>query len=487
MSIQESLPQEPMRLPPFLADVTRLISETGAEARIDPEVQKAFPDLLPMHRLKMGKGLPKHEKLKVGVVLSGGQAPGGHNVICGVFDALKRCNPETEVFGFLGGPQGVISGEMKELTDSFLLPYRNTGGFDMIGSGRTKIETEEQFVSACKTLSSFDGLIIIGGDDSNTNAAVLAEHIKSHGGTTTVVGVPKTIDGDLQTEELQISFGFDTATKLYSELIGNIQRDALSAKKYYHFIRLMGRAASHVTLECALQCHPNYAFIAEEVKANGWTLNRCAKELADLVRARAKEGKHYGVVLIPEGLIEVVPTDAQAVEALPEHVRSMVQGNLDPHGNLEVSHIETEKLLIALVEEELQDKDFHPLAHYYGYEGRCGYPTRFDATYCYALGHIAALLVNDKRSGYMACVTHLEKPIEEWGGIGIPIPSLFTYEMRKGTRKPVIEKALVKLDSAPFKSFASQREAWKLSDIYNQVGPTQFFGKNAWESPLILT
>lgn len=477
----------------------------------DPKVKSLFPHTSGQPLLRAKKSSKRSSKpLKVGVVLSGGQASGGHNVITGLYDALKHMHPDSKLFGFLGGPGGIVSGKNKELTAEVLDPYRNQGGFEMIGSGRTKIETPEQFQGALVAVQKLelDGLVIIGGDDSNTNAAVLAEHFKKHGCATRVVGVPKTIDGDLKNAYVATSFGFDTACKVYSEMIGNIARDAVSAKKYYHFIKLMGRSASHVTLECALSTCPNLTFIGEEVGAKKMTLKQIVGEIADLVCKRADMGKSYGVILIPEGLIEFIPEIAVLIRelnqilaqgvtkesvaekltpasracfsGLSEKIQHQLLVNRDPHGNVHVSLIETERFLMELVEKELEARafksKFFPVPHFLGYEGRAGYPSNFDCNYCYALGFVAALLIEQGATGYMACLTPLKTPPQEWQACGVPLTSLMHMQVRKNVEMAVIQKALVELDSESFKYFQKMREEWKLQDAYRYPGPIQFYG-----------
>ena len=437
--------------------------------------------------------------LKVGVVLSGGQAAGGHNVIAGLYDALKTLHPDSILYGFIGGPLGVIEGKTVELTEQKIASYRNMGGFDMIGSGRTKIETPEQLEASLKVAltNTLDGLVIVGGDDSNTNAAVLAQYFLDHKAKTRVIGVPKTIDGDLKNAYIETSFGFDTAVKVYSEMISNIARDAVSAKKYTHFIKLMGRSASHVALECALQTHPNLTIIGEEVDKLGTTLPQIVHQIADIISQRAARGKDYGVILIPEGVIEFIPDmnhlitelnsgtlseKAKAtLDLLPPSIAKQLQMDRDPHGNVQVSHIETEKLLIALVQEELKQRSsfkgkFTPVSHFFGYEGRSAYPSNFDACYTYALGMSAAVLIDRKVTGYMAMVAHLTKRVEDWSAGGIPITMMMHLEQRKGKMKPVICKTQVDLDGSAFRAFASLREKWTLEDSYCYQGPIQYFG-----------
>ncbi len=481
--------------------------EKGSTAclRNEEELKARFPQTYgrPVLHLKKGEAKKAHP-LRVGVVFSGGQAPGGHNVIAGLFDALKKLHQKSTLLGFLDGPNGIIQGKYKELDASSIVSFRNQGGFDLIGSGRTKIESEDQLESAFKTLTSLnlDGLVIIGGDDSNTNAAILAEYLLQKGSKTKVIGVPKTIDGDLQNPWVAIPFGFDTACKVYSEMIGNICKDALSAKKYYHFIKLMGRSASHITLECALKTHPNCALIGEEIAFNKTTLKEITRQLADLVCKREREDKNYGVVLIPEGLIEFIPEiralieeinaetsfDKQALTessrecfiSLPEEIQKQLLLDRDPHGNVQVSSIETEKLLISCVKKELKERSykgkFSPVAHFLGYEGRSALPSNFDANYCYVLGMSACILLKEGLTGYMAFVKNLEKPASEWQMGGLPLTMLMCLEKRQGKLKPVIQKALVDLGKAPFLHFKQIRQALALQDDYKFPGPIQFFG-----------
>ncbi len=456
--------------------------------------------------------------LQIGVVLSGGQAAGGHNVITGLFDALKQLHPQSRVFGFLDGPGGIVSGKYKELTAEFIAPYRNMGGFDMIGSGRTKIETDEQLSASLATVQKMklDGLVVIGGDDSNTNAAILAEYFLKCGSSTKVIGVPKTIDGDLKNAYVATSFGFDTACKTYSEMIGNIARDAASAKKYYHFIKLMGRSASHIALECALKTQPNLTLIGEEVAAEKKTLAQITSEIADLITKRAEKGKHYGVILIPEGLIEFIPEIGALIKelnqilanhpsadvaalltshskecfaSLPERIREQLLQGRDPHGNVQVSLIETERLLMETVSRELEKRQikFSLLQHFFGYEGRAGYPSNFDCNYCYALGHAAALLIDEGATGYMCAISGLARPPAEWGIGGVPLTSLMHIEIRKGKEKPVIEKALVDLKGPAFSRFRQHRERWMSDDMYSFPGPIQFFGDPALTDSVPIT
>lgn len=472
-------------------------------------------------------GTTEHEAPKrvVGAILSGGQAPGGHNVIAGLFDALKAANPASTLLGFRGGPSGLLENRAIEITSELIDTYRNTGGFDIIGSGRTKIESADDFAQAAKVCRELelDGLIVIGGDDSNTNAALLAEYFLSEGVATKVIGVPKTIDGDLRNEYIEASFGFDTATKTYSELIGNIGRDAASARKYWHFIRLMGRSASHIALECALQTHPNVCIVSEEVEAKAWTLHDVVDQICDSVRARAAKGMNFGIILVPEGLIEFIPeikklitslNDLLAHEAdafgrlesdgdrisfvsqhlsddlkatfnsLPAGIQSQLLDDRDPHGNVQVSRIETEKMLIEMVEAQLKQDartgvykgKFSGLAHFFGYEGRCAFPSNFDADYCYSLGYTAFLLLASDLTGYIASIRNISRPAGEWKAGGIPLTMLMNMEQRHGSQKPVIRKALVELDGAPFREFASKRDSWKVETSFSSPGAIQYFG-----------
>lgn len=490
------------------------------------EIQKLFPQtygLPELHFEKNANPLPGRP-LNVGVILSGGQAPGGHNVISGLFDGIKRIHRDSRLFGFVMGPGGLVDHKYIELTSSIIDEYRNTGGFDIIGSGRTKLETKKQFDKGLEILKELNitALVIIGGDDSNTNAAVLAEYYKQVGAGVQVIGCPKTIDGDLKNDLIETSFGFDTATKVYSEVIGNIQRDCNSAKKYWHFIKLMGRSASHIALECALQTQPNVCIISEEIEAKNLTLQDIVNQLADVVAARAAEGNNFGTVLVPEGLIEFIPAvgrliaelndllakeekafgtldreaqrqwviehlsadNAKTYEALPEGVARQLTLDRDPHGNVQVSLIETEKLLSDMVGKRLEqlrsegkyNGKFSALHHFFGYEGRCADPSNFDADYCYALGFNAACLINAGVTGYMSSVRNLVKPAVQWIAGGIPITMMMNMERRHGEMKPVIQKALVKLDGAPFRKFAAHRRDWALNTCYVYPGPIQYFG-----------
>ena len=460
----------------------------------------------------------------VGVILSGGQAPGGHNVIAGIFDGIKRISEENKLYGFILGPGGLINHEYKELTADIIDEYRNTGGFDIIGSGRTKLETKEHFDKGLEILKKLDikALVIIGGDDSNTNACVLAEYYKSIDAGVQVIGCPKTIDGDLKNELIETSFGFDTACKVYSEVIGNIQRDCNSARKYWHFIKLMGRSASHIALECALQTQPNICIISEEVEAKNQSLDDVVTDIAKIVAARAADGRDYGTVLIPEGLIEFIPAmkrliaelndflahnqvefdairrsmrreyiihklseeNSKIYESLPTTVASQLTLDRDPHGNVQVSLIETEKLLAEMVGQKLKEwkkegkynGTFSTINHFFGYEGRCAAPSNFDADYCYSLGYTASLLIAAGKTGYMASIRNTTAPASQWIAGGIPITMMLNMERRHGEMKPVIQKALVDLEGAPFKEFAKNREQWAMETCYVYPGPIQYFG-----------
>ena len=466
------------------------------------------------------------EKRNVGVILSGGQAPGGHNVIAGLYDALKQSNPESKLYGFLGGPSGIIEGKYIEFTDEIIDAYRNTGGSDIIGSGRTKLETEEQFQSSLKVCQNLGikGVVIIGGDDSNTNAALLAEWFVKNNTGIQVIGCPKTIDGDLKNDQIEISFGFDTATKTYAELIGNILRDANSAKKYWHFVKLMGRSATHVGLEVALQTQPNITLISEEVEEKKMSLKQIVDYMSDIVAKRAAKGKNFGIALIPEGLIEFIPEfksmianlndllavleddntytyadesdkfeiiegklnaqDAAVYASLPVIIKQQLLMDRDPHGNVQVSKIETEKLLIEMVTARLAemkkegkfDGKFSAQCHFFGYEGRCAFPSNFDADYCYSLGYNAFALMKFGLTGYLSSVKNLSAPASEWVAGGVPLTMMMNMEKRHGQFKPVIKKALVELDGPVFKMLEANREKWALEDKYIFPGSIQYFG-----------
>ena len=515
------------KLPVVLTGAVKAVEGHATQSVADQEeIQKLFPNTYGLPELKFEKNsTPTPSKpINVGVILSGGQAPGGHNVISGLFDGIKKVHRDSKLYGFLMGPGGFVDHKYMELTSAIIDEYRNTGGFDIIGSGRTKLETKEQFDKGLEILKELDikALVIIGGDDSNTNAAVLAEYYKAINAGVQVIGCPKTIDGDLKNDVIETSFGFDTATKVYSEVIGNIQRDCNSAKKYYHFIKLMGRSASHIALECALQCQPNICIVSEEVEAKDMTLEQVVDSIADVVVKRAAKGMNFGTVLIPEGLIEFIPAvkrliaelndllakEAEAfaqVEAgsqrqwildhlsadnaavyasLPEGVARQLSLDRDPHGNVQVSLIETEKLLSEMVGKRLAalkaegkyTGKFAAQHHFFGYEGRCADPSNFDADYCYALGFNAACLIRAGVTGYMSSVRNLTKPSVQWVAGGIPITMMMNMERRNGKMKPVIQKALVRLDDAPFLKFASQREEWAENTCYVYPGPIQYFG-----------
>ncbi len=489
------------------------------------EVAALFPKTYGAPMVSFGKGTSqlKTEAINIGVILSGGQAPGGHNVISGLFDGMKKVNPSSKLFGFLGGPSGILENEAIEITDELLKEYRNSGGFDIIGSGRTKLESTDQFdtcIEVCKK-RNITGIIIIGGDDSNTNAALLAEYFAQKESGIQVIGAPKTIDGDLKNDNIEISFGFDTACKTYSELIGNIERDANSAKKYWHFIKLMGRSASHIGLECALQTQPNIAIISEEVEAKNMSLAQVVKDMADVVDARAKNGETFGVALIPEGLIEFIPevkvligelndlmahhaddfaklttlaeqsawlvqhlSDAagKVFSSLPENIKKQLLLDRDPHGNVQVSLIETEKLLSEMVNIDLiarGSKACKVQHHFFGYEGRCAFPSNFDADYCYSLGYNAFLLIASGLTGYLSSITNLSSPATEWKAGGVPVTMMMNMEQRHGEQKPVIRKALVELEGAPFKKFVEMRDLWAKETSYTYPGAIQYYGPSS--------
>lgn len=469
-----------------------------------------------------GENTSAAKKQVVGVILSGGQAPGGHNVICGLYDALKATSKENVLYGFKNGPIGLLEDNYVEFDDAYIDAYRNTGGFDIIGSGRTKLETEEQFAVAAKVCEKhgITAIVIIGGDDSNTNAAVLAEYFAAHNTGVQVIGCPKTIDGDLKNEDIECSFGFDTATKTYSELIGNIERDANSAKKYWHFVKVMGRSASHVALECALETQPNICLISEEVAAKKQSLSEIADYIADAVEKRSANGNNFGVAIIPEGVVEFVPefkaliaeinellagnkteefnalgsweekyafiekgltAESMSVFAiLPQTIQQQLFLERDPHGNVQVSLIESEKLFSALVKDKLTERGFtgkfNALHHFFGYEGRCAFPSNFDADYCYSLGYNAFMLIQYGYNGYLSKVSNLSKPAEEWVAGGMPITKMMNIERRNGEDKPVIKKALVELDGKPFKYFEANRDTWAVETAYTYPGAIQYYG-----------
>ena len=487
------------------------------------EIKKLFPNTYGMPLIEFEKSdVANTAKMNVGVILSGGQAPGGHNVITGLFDTIKKLNPENRLFGFILGPGGLVEHNYLEITADYIDVYRNTGGFDMIGSGRTKLEKVEQFEKGLEIIRELDikAIVIIGGDDSNTNACVLAEYYAAKNYGVQVIGCPKTIDGDLKNDQIETSFGFDTACKTYSELIGNIERDCNSARKYWHFIKVMGRSASHIALECALQCQPNICLVSEEVEANDLSLDDVVTYIANAVARRAEDGNNYGTVIIPEGLIEFIPAikkliaelndvlarpEAQNLtrteqidfvkqqisdenlavfNSLPTNVAQQLALDRDPHGNVQVSLIETEKLLSSMVATKLErwrktgmfKGKFSAQHHFFGYEGRCAAPSNFDADYCYALGTSAAQLIANGKTGYMAIVKNTTAPSDEWKAGGVPITMMMNMEKRNGEMKPVIRKALVELEGAPFKEFAAHREKWARETCYVYPGPIQYWG-----------
>lgn len=514
------------KLPKALQGAVKIKEGAPTESVDDQEeIKKLFPHTYGMPLVEFVPGDKcEDRRMNVGVILSGGQAPGGHNVISGLFDAVKKLNEENRLYGFLMGPGGLVEHDYIEITAGFLEAYRNTGGFDMIGSGRTKLEKEDQFEKGLEVIRELDikALVIIGGDDSNTNACVLAEYYAAKKYGVQVIGCPKTIDGDLKNDQIETSFGFDTATKTYSELIGNIERDCNSARKYWHFIKLMGRSASHIALECALQTQPNICLVSEEIQAKDQTLNEIVANIASVVAYRAKEGNNFGVVLIPEGLIEFIPAigrliaelndllaahgadykdldrDAQreyilthlseanrsTFETLPEDVARQLSLDRDPHGNVQVSLIETEKLLSRMVAAKLEEwkkqgkyqGKFSPLHHFFGYEGRCAAPSNFDADYCYALGTSAAQLIANGKTGYMAIVKNTTDRTDNWKAGGVPITMMMNMERRNGEMKPVIRKALVELEGKPFKTFAANRDEWAKHTCYVYPGPIQYWG-----------
>ena len=517
------------KMPVALQGNVKLVEGAKTESVADQtDIKELFPNTygLPVITMEPTAGVPScSESFNVGVILSGGQAPGGHNVICGLYDGLKQLHPDNKLYGFLGGPSGLVEHQYSLLTGDIIDEYRNTGGFDIIGSGRTKLEETWQFdkgIEICKELG-IKAIVIIGGDDSNTNACVLAEYYLQKGCGIQVIGCPKTIDGDLKNEMIETSFGFDTACKVYSELIGNIQRDANSAKKYWHFIRLMGRSASHIALECALQSQPNICLISEEVESKNMTLNDIVEQIVEVIVNRAKENLNFGTILIPEGLIEFIPamriliqelndmlahneefSSLEGDDAKREYVKSMLSPascdlyrslpkgiarqltlDRDPHGNVMVSQIETEKLLIEMVSKRLAQLKatgsykgkFSALNHFFGYEGRCAIPSNFDADYCYSIGITATHLIAAGKTGYMSLVRNLTKPAAEWIAGGVPITMMMNMEKRHGKMKPVIQKALVDLNGAPFLYLKSHREEWADANTsYIYPGPIQYYG-----------
>lgn len=489
------------------------------------EIKKLFPNTYGMPIVEFEPSdVEAGQAMNVGVILSGGQAPGGHNVITGLFDTIKKMNPDNKLYGFILGPGGLVDHKYMEITADFIDDYRNTGGFDMIGSGRTKLEKVEQFEKGIEIVRELGikALVIIGGDDSNTNACVLAEYYAAKNYGVQVIGCPKTIDGDLKNSQIETSFGFDTATKTYSELIGNIERDCNSARKYWHFIKLMGRSASHIALECALQCQPNICLVSEEIKAKNMTLNQIVENICEVISYRATQGNNFGVILVPEGLIEFIPSIGKLIEelndllaahgndykgldpvaqreyimahlseenkqtfaTLPDNVARQLSLDRDPHGNVQVSLIETEKLLSDMCAAKLAQwkaegkytGKFSALHHFFGYEGRCAAPSNFDADYCYVLGTSAAHLIANGKTGYMAIVKNTTAPTSEWKAGGVPITMMMNMERRNGEMKPVIRKALVELDGKPFKEFEKQRDHWAKETCYIYPGPIQYWG-----------
>jgi len=519
------------KLPNSLKSSVKLVEGKNTESVADQKDIKAlFPNTygMPLITCETSEERKSYPSVNVGVILSGGQAPGGHNVISGIFDGIKNINPESKLYGFLGGPGGLVDHKYVELTVEIIDEYRNTGGFDIIGSGRTKLEETAQYDKGTEIMKELNikALIIIGGDDSNTNACVLAEYYAAKNTEIQVIGCPKTIDGDLKNDMIETSFGFDTATKVYSELIGNIERDANSAKKYWHFIKLMGRSASHIGLECALQTQPNITLISEEVELKKQTLGEIVDYMAEIVAKRAANGENFGVALIPEGLVEFVPemkalitelndllaegseteqkfksyTDkaegrafvagilsaksAKVYTSLPSGIADQLTLDRDPHGNVQVSLIETEKLLGEMVKSRLKEMKkegkfagkFGTQYHFFGYEGRCAAPSNFDADYCYSLGYNASFLIAEGKTGYMSSVRNLTAPAAEWIAGGVPVTMMMNMEKRHGHMKPVIQKALVELDSAPFKYLTANREKWAIETSFVYPGPIQYWG-----------
>ena len=524
----EYVPKLPGMLRHGISEIAVKKGEATTSAADQEKIAELFPNTYgePEVTFEKGENTSVAKKQVVGVILSGGQAPGGHNVVSGLYDALKATNKENVLIGFKGGPSGLIEDNFIVFDDEYINQYRNTGGFDIIGSGRTKLETEEQFQIATEVCKKhgITAIVIIGGDDSNTNACVLAEYMAAHKTGVQVIGCPKTIDGDLKNEDIEISFGFDTATKTYSELIGNIERDCNSAKKYWHFVKVMGRSASHVALECALECQPNICLISEEVKAKKQSLSEIADYIADAVEKRAANGNNFGVVVIPEGVVEFVPefsalineinellagSKADAFNALeswaekyafiekglskesmavfailPQAIQQQLFLERDPHGNVQVSLIESEKLFAALVGDKMKERKaagtytgkYATQTHFFGYEGRCAFPSNFDADYCYSLGYNAFMLIQYGFNGYLSKVSNLSKPAEEWVAGGMPITKMMNIERRHGEDKPVIKKALVELDGKPFKYFEEHRNQWAVETAYTFPGAIQYYG-----------
>lgn len=514
------------KMPKSLKGFTKAVEGEKTQSVADQEeIKKLFPNTygMPTIRFEETNERMEYPAINVGVILSGGQAPGGHNVISGLFDGIKSLNPASRLYGFILGPGGLVDHNYKELTADIIDEYRNTGGFDIIGSGRTKLEKKEQFDKGLEILKELDikALVIIGGDDSNTNACVLAEYYASINAGVQVIGCPKTIDGDLKNAMIETSFGFDTACKVYSEVIGNIQRDCNSARKYWHFIKLMGRSASHIALECALQVQPNICIVSEEVEAKNYSLDDIVTQIAEIVAKRAENGDNFGTVLIPEGLIEFIPAMKKLIAelndflagnkefamikksqqreyiisklspensaiyaSLPEGVARQLSLDRDPHGNVQVSLIETEKLLSEMVGRKLAEwkeqgkyvGKFSALHHFFGYEGRCATPSNFDADYCYSLGVTASRLIANGKTGYMSLVQNTTAPADNWIAGGVPITMMMNMEKRSGEMKPVIQKALVDLNGKPFKTFAANRDNWAMNTEYVYPGPIQYFG-----------
>ena len=521
-------PKLPGMLRNGVSEISVKEGEATSSVADQEKIKELFPNTYGKKEITFEKGTNTAEAKKqvVGVILSGGQAPGGHNVICGLYDALKAANKENVLYGFKGGPSGLIEDKYIIFDDEYINEYRNTGGFDIIGSGRTKLETEEQFAIAEKVCKShgINAIVIIGGDDSNTNAAVLAEYFAAHNSGVSVIGCPKTIDGDLKNDDIECSFGFDTATKTYSELIGNIERDANSAKKYWHFIKVMGRSASHVALECALETQPNICLIGEEVAAKKMSLSSIADYIADSVADRAAKGMNFGVAIIPEGIVEFVPEFGTLIaeinellagnkadefnalsswqekydfiekgltsesmnvfKILPQGIQQQLFLERDPHGNVQVSLIESEKLFSELVKNNLNERKkngtysgkFSAQHHFFGYEGRCAFPSNFDADYCYSLGYNACMLIQYGFNGYLSKVSNLSRPAEEWVAGGMPITKMMNIERRHGEDKPVIRKALVDLDGKPFKFFEANRKTWAVETAFTYPGAIQYYG-----------
>ncbi len=522
------IPKLPGMLRNGIGNICVKEGEVTSSVADQEKIKELFPNTYGKKEITFEKGQNTAEVKKqvVAVILSGGQAPGGHNVICGLYDALKATNKDNVLYGFKGGPSGLIEDKYIVFDDEYIDQYRNTGGFDIIGSGRTKLETEEQFEIVEKVCKShgINAVVIIGGDDSNTNAAVLAEYFAAHDSHISVIGCPKTIDGDLKNDDIECSFGFDTATKTYSELIGNIERDANSAKKYWHFIKVMGRSASHVALECALETQPNICLIGEEVAAKKMSLSSIADYIADSVAKRSANGENFGVAIIPEGIVEFVPEfkvliseinellagnkqdefnkltswdekydfiknglsaeSFKVFDILPLGIQQQLFLERDPHGNVQVSLIESEKLFSALVKDKLEQRrkagtfngKFSAQHHFFGYEGRCAFPSNFDADYCYSLGYNAFMLIQYGFNGYLSKVSNLSKPAEEWVAGGMPITKMMNIERRHGEDKPVIRKALVELDGAPFKYFEANRDKWAVETSFTYPGAIQYYG-----------